>query len=84
LGRDAQRVWRYGDTTNGGAEIWVSSDAGACLSCHQQYLTDSGKSHIETNGGILDGTSADDVKQRAAETCNTCHTPAQLLKVHGN
>ncbi|MDF0534346.1 OmcA/MtrC family decaheme c-type cytochrome [Shewanella sp. A32] len=84
LGRDPDRAWRYGDTANNGAEIWVSSDAGVCLSCHQQYLTDAAKSHIETNGGILDGSSISDVQQRAAETCKTCHTPSQLMEAHGN
>ncbi|TWU68095.1 cytochrome C [Shewanella algae] len=84
LGRSPDRVWRYGDTNNGGAEIWVSSDAGSCLSCHQKYLSDTAKSHIETNGGILDGMNEADVRNRAKESCATCHTPAQLMKVHGN
>ncbi len=84
LGRAPERVWRYGDITNGGADIWVSSDAGACLSCHQKYLSDATKSHITTNGGILDGTSAADVQTRAAESCATCHTPTQLREAHGN
>ena len=81
LGRASNRVWRYGDTTTG-ADIWVSSDAGACLSCHQKYLKDSGAAHIQANGGILDGMDAADVRTRAAETCATCHTPAQLLGIH--
>ncbi|ABS07726.1 OmcA/MtrC family decaheme c-type cytochrome [Shewanella baltica] len=84
LGRQPNRTWRYGDINNNGADIWVSSDAGACLSCHQKYLTDATKSHIETNGGILNGSSAADVQTRASESCATCHTPAQLSKVHGN
>lgn len=83
LGRSSDRVWRFGDLTDG-HDIWVSSDAGACLSCHQRYLTEAVTSHIETNGGIIDGTSKDDVKQRAAETCRTCHTVNQLLEAHGN
>ncbi len=81
LGRASDRVWRYGDTTTG-VDIWVSSDAGACLSCHQKYLKDSGAAHIQSNGGILDGMDADDVRTRAAETCATCHTPTQLLGIH--
>lgn len=82
LGRASERVWRYGDTSTG-ADIWVSSDAGTCLSCHQKYLSEAGASHIETNGGILDGTSVDDVRTRAAEACSTCHTPTQLRSIHG-
>ncbi|WP_417761986.1 OmcA/MtrC family decaheme c-type cytochrome [Shewanella sp.] len=82
LGRSADRVWRFGDAT--GNDIWVSSDAGACLSCHQPYLTDATRSHIETNGGIINGTSKEDVQNRAAETCRTCHTVDQLLEAHGN
>ncbi|ODR86678.1 OmcA/MtrC family decaheme c-type cytochrome [Shewanella xiamenensis] len=84
LGRSPERVWRYGDITNNGADIWVSSDAGACLSCHQKYLSDAAKSHIETNGGILNGSSAADVQTRASESCATCHTPSQLMEAHGN
>ncbi|KFZ38083.1 cytochrome C [Shewanella mangrovi] len=83
LGRAPDRVWRFGDLTDG-HDIWVSSDAGSCMSCHQQYLTEATISHIETNGGIIDGASIDDVKQRAAETCKTCHTVSQLLEAHGN
>lgn len=84
LGRAPERAWRFGDINNKGADIWVSSDAGACLSCHQKYLSDAAKSHIETNGGILDGKDAKDVQTRASESCATCHTPAQLSEVHGN
>lgn len=84
LGRSPERAWLYGDIKNNGAEIWVSSDAGACLSCHQKYLSDAAKSHIETNGGILNGTSAADVQTRASESCATCHTPSQLMEAHGN
>lgn len=85
LGRSSDRIWTYPNMETFDKEgIYVSSDAGACLSCHQKYLSDSGKAHIETNGGILDGTSAEDVRERAAETCATCHSPKQLLEVHGN
>ncbi|WP_443018548.1 multiheme c-type cytochrome, partial [Shewanella sp. ZOR0012] len=84
LGRSPERAWRFGDINNNGAEIWVSSDAGACLSCHQKYLSDAAKSHIETNGGILNGSSAADVQTRASESCATCHTPSQLMEAHGN
>ncbi|MGL6124209.1 MAG: multiheme c-type cytochrome, partial [Shewanella sp.] len=84
LGRSPDRTWRFGDIKNPGTEIWVSSDAGTCLSCHQKYLSDAAKSHIETNGGILDGTDAADVQKRASESCATCHTPAQLMQAHGN
>ncbi|WP_372930060.1 OmcA/MtrC family decaheme c-type cytochrome [Shewanella putrefaciens] len=84
LGRAPERAWRFGDINNNGAEIWVSSDAGTCLSCHQKYLSDAAKSHIETNGGILNGTSAVDVKNRASESCATCHTPSKLMEAHGN
>lgn len=83
LGRATERTWRYGDMMTGD-DIWVSSDAGACMSCHQKYLSDSGKSHIETNGGILDGISAEDVQNRAKETCSTCHSPESLMQSHGN
>ena len=83
LGRAPERTWRYGDMLTG-EDIWVSSDAGACLSCHQKYLSESGKSHIETNGGILDGTSAADVKNRAAEACQTCHSPEKVMALHGH
>ncbi|AQS37062.1 decaheme c-type cytochrome, OmcA/MtrC family [Shewanella psychrophila] len=83
LGRAPERTWRYGNMMTGD-DIWVSSDAGACMSCHQKYLSDSGKSHIETNGGILDGISAEDVQNRAKETCSTCHSPEKLMQLHGN
>ncbi|QFU22010.1 OmcA/MtrC family decaheme c-type cytochrome [Shewanella eurypsychrophilus] len=83
LGRAPERTWRYGDMLTG-EDMWVSSDAGACMSCHQKYLSDSGKSHIETNGGILDGISAEDVQNRAKETCSTCHSPEKLMELHGN
>ncbi|WP_076408530.1 OmcA/MtrC family decaheme c-type cytochrome [Shewanella sp. UCD-KL12] len=83
LGRATERTWRFGDMMTGD-DIWVSSDAGACMSCHQKYLSDSGKSHIETNGGILDGISAEDVQNRAKETCSTCHSPESLMQSHGN
>ncbi|MBE7214351.1 OmcA/MtrC family decaheme c-type cytochrome [Shewanella benthica] len=85
LGRSPERVWTYPnmETFDKGG-IYVSSDAGACLSCHQKYLSDSGKSHIETNGGILDGISAEDVQNRAKETCSTCHSPEKLMELHGN
>ncbi|QYJ77726.1 OmcA/MtrC family decaheme c-type cytochrome [Shewanella acanthi] len=84
LGRAPERTWRYGDINNSGADIWVSSDTGACLSCHQKFVTDSIKAHIEGNGGVLDGTSAEDAKSRASESCSTCHTPTQLRSAHGN
>lgn len=83
LGRAPERTWRYGNMLTG-EDIWVSSDAGACMSCHQKYLSDAGKSHIETNGGILDGVDADDVRNRAAETCQTCHTPEKVMALHGH
>lgn len=81
LGRSPDRAWRYGDAN--GNDIWVSSDAGACLSCHQKYLSDSGKSHITTNGGILDGVDAADVQHRAKETCSTCHSAEKVIELHG-
>lgn len=85
LGRAPERVWVYGDLNNNSqTAIYVSSDAGTCLSCHQKYLSDAAKSHIETNGGILNGTSAADVQTRASESCATCHTPSQLMEAHGN
>ncbi len=83
LGRASDRVWRFGHKVTG-EDIWVSSDAGTCLSCHQKYLSDAGVSHIETNGGIIDGTSEEDVHTRASETCSTCHTPEQIMSLHGN
>lgn len=84
LGRSPDRTWQFGDINNAGAPIWVSSDAGACLSCHQKYLSDAAKSHIVTNGGILDATKAEDARTMASESCATCHTPAQLMEAHGN
>ncbi len=81
LGRSPDRAWRYGDAN--GNDIWVSSDAGACLSCHQKYLSDSGKAHITTNGGILDGVDAADVQNRAKETCSTCHSAEKVIELHG-
>ncbi|ACA87395.1 OmcA/MtrC family decaheme c-type cytochrome [Shewanella woodyi] len=82
LGRSPDRAWRYGDAD--GNDIWVSSDAGACLSCHQKYLSDSGKAHITTNGGILDGVDAEDVQNRAKEACSTCHSPEKVMELHGH
>ncbi|MCD8549701.1 MAG: OmcA/MtrC family decaheme c-type cytochrome [Shewanella xiamenensis] len=85
LGRAPSRTWIYPNlATYDKAGVWVSSDAGACLSCHQKYLSDAAKSHIETNGGILNGSSAADVQTRASESCATCHTPSQLMEAHGN
>ncbi|SQH76066.1 putative decaheme cytochrome c, OmcA [Shewanella benthica] len=85
LGRSPERVWVYPDfDTQVTTAIWVSSDAGACMSCHQKHLDDAAKSHIETNGGILDGISAEDVQNRAKETCSTCHSPEKLMELHGN
>ncbi|MEL4244546.1 OmcA/MtrC family decaheme c-type cytochrome [Shewanella xiamenensis] len=85
LGRSPERAWIYPNMdTFDKAGVWVSSDAGACLSCHQKYLSDAAKSHIETNGGILNGSSAADVQTRASESCATCHTPSQLMEAHGN
>ena len=81
LGRAPERVWRFGDTTNNGADIWVSSDAGSCLSCHQKYISESGKNHIETFGGIINGASEDEARN-AVESCATCHTPTQLKTIH--
>ncbi|MCG9713674.1 OmcA/MtrC family decaheme c-type cytochrome [Shewanella insulae] len=84
LGRSPNRVWNYPNLeTKEKAGIWVSSDAGACMSCHQAHLSDAAKSHIETNGGIIDGVDADDVRTRAAETCQTCHTPEKVMELHG-
>jgi OmcA/MtrC family decaheme c-type cytochrome len=83
LGRSEQRVWRYADTDTG-ADVWVSSDTGACLTCHQQYITESTISHIESNGGIVDGMSEEDVHTRSAEMCSTCHTPARLTESHSS
>ncbi|WP_299788011.1 OmcA/MtrC family decaheme c-type cytochrome [uncultured Shewanella sp.] len=83
LGRAADRVWRFGDKLTG-EDIWVSSDAGTCLSCHQKYLSEAGVSHIKTNGGIIDGTDEQDVRTRASETCSTCHSPEQLMRLHAH
>jgi OmcA/MtrC family decaheme c-type cytochrome len=82
LGRATDRVWRYGDLETG-ADIWVSSDTGACLSCHQKYLTDAAESHIEINGGIIDGISEGDVHISASGICSTCHTVDRVTKTHG-
>ncbi|MEZ9819420.1 OmcA/MtrC family decaheme c-type cytochrome [Shewanella sp. 10N.286.45.A1] len=86
LGRATDRVWTYPSNPSEAksATIFVSSDAGTCLSCHQKYLSDAGKSHIVTNGGILDGTDAADVRNRAKEACATCHSPGQIKELHGN
>jgi OmcA/MtrC family decaheme c-type cytochrome len=85
LGRSPERVWNYPNLeTKDKMGIWVSSDAGTCLSCHQKYLSEAGKSHIETNGGILDGTDSADVLGRAKEACATCHSPEQIMELHGN
>ncbi|MDI5836817.1 OmcA/MtrC family decaheme c-type cytochrome [Shewanella xiamenensis] len=89
LGRAPERVWIYGDLSNNSqTAIYVSSDAGTCLSCHQKYLSASAKSHIVNNGGVLDGASTEDVlatlKATGGESCATCHTPAQLMEAHGN
>jgi OmcA/MtrC family decaheme c-type cytochrome len=82
LGRATDRVWRYGDIDTG-ADVWMSSDTGACLSCHQKYRTDATVSHIESNGGIVDGISEDDARNRASEICSTCHTVDRVTKTHG-
>ncbi len=85
LGRASDRVWHYPNlTTKDEAGIWVSSDAGTCLSCHQPYLNDAAINHIEVNGGILDGTDAADVRARAKETCATCHSTENVMALHGN
>ncbi|GIU07592.1 cytochrome c [Shewanella sp. c952] len=85
LGRSPERVWNYPNLdTKDKVGIFVSSDAGACLSCHQSHLSEAGNSHIETNGGILDGTSTTDVLNRAKEACATCHSPEQIMELHGH
>ncbi|ADN75563.1 decaheme c-type cytochrome, OmcA/MtrC family [Ferrimonas balearica DSM 9799] len=81
LGRAPERVWRYADAN--GQDLWVSSDAGACLSCHMKYLSDSGKAHIETYGAVLSSDKAF-VEANAAESCATCHNPDQIRALHGN
>lgn len=81
LGRAPHRVWRFADT-NTGADLWVSSDAGSCLTCHQKYLSESGKSHIESFGGIINGTDKQDVLSRTSESCATCHNPEQIKSIH--
>ncbi|MBV7316560.1 OmcA/MtrC family decaheme c-type cytochrome [Shewanella sp. NIFS-20-20] len=82
LGRVTDRAWQYADKE--GNPIWASSDAGTCLSCHQKYLSDAGKNHIESFGGIVDASSKEDAMSRSAESCSTCHTPEQVLQLHGN
>lgn len=82
LGRAPERAWRYADTH--GADIWMSSDTGACMSCHQKYLSDAGKAHIEGFGGIIDGQDKADVLTRQAESCATCHSPEQVRQLHGH
>ena len=82
LGRATDRVWRYGDIETG-ADVWMSSDTGACLSCHQKYRTDATVSHIESNGGIVDGISEEDARNRTSEICSTCHTVDRVTKTHG-
>ncbi|MCL1097430.1 OmcA/MtrC family decaheme c-type cytochrome [Shewanella gelidii] len=85
LGRSSDRVWHYPNLDTKDADgVWVSSDAGTCLSCHQPYLNDAAINHIEINGGIIDGVDADDVRTRAKETCSTCHSSEQVLSVHGH
>lgn len=77
LGRVPERTWIYpNSTTYDKAGVWVSSDAGACLSCHQKYLTDAAKSHIETNGGILNGSSTADITNSCIKLCNLPHASA--------
>lgn len=85
LGRSTDRVWHYPNLeTKDEAGIWVSSDTGTCLSCHQPYLDAAALSHIQVNGGITDGTDAADVRARAKETCSTCHSTDNVMQLHGN
>lgn len=82
LGRATDRAWRYADAE--GKDLWVSSDAGSCLSCHQKYLSDAGKAHIESFGGYMGPVEADAKAASAVESCSTCHNPTQINQLHGN
>lgn len=87
LGRSPDRVWRFatGDNSTGGAkDIFVSSDAGTCFTCHQKYLGESALAHMTTYGAVVDAETADEVRTNAKESCATCHSPEQLTTVHGH
>lgn len=83
LGRASERVWQ--DVNAEGEAVWASSDAGACLTCHRPtdpWFKESTRAHIETNGGVLDGTK--DEALLATESCSTCHSPEQVMQAHGH
>ncbi|MBW8182704.1 OmcA/MtrC family decaheme c-type cytochrome [Shewanella nanhaiensis] len=75
-------------------ETWyASSDAAACMSCHQKYLSDAAMSHIRSNGGyfgankdadhMVDVNDAANAKD-AKEACATCHSPEKIMAHHGH
>lgn len=70
------------DPTVNPVQTWyASSDAAACMSCHQKYLSDAAMSHMELNGAYFgeDKQSAKDAK----EACATCHSPQKVMQHHG-
>ncbi|MCG9747626.1 OmcA/MtrC family decaheme c-type cytochrome [Shewanella sp. Isolate8] len=64
------------------ATWYASSDAAACMSCHQKYLSEAAVAHMEGNGAYI---GADKASAKAArEACATCHTPEKLMHAHGH
>ncbi|WP_143165797.1 OmcA/MtrC family decaheme c-type cytochrome [Ferrimonas marina] len=84
LGRAPDRVWQYPTSKSDGTPVFVSSDAGACLSCHFGHLDETAVNHMQGYGAVLDGSDQLDVQTRSAESCATCHKPEQILEIHGN
>ncbi|MGS0676190.1 OmcA/MtrC family decaheme c-type cytochrome [Shewanella sp. 125m-1] len=97
LGRNAGQAHTVPSTQSPAAdetvETWyASSDAAACMSCHQKYLSDAAMSHIRSNGGyfgankdadhIVDVNDAGNAKD-AKEACATCHSPQKVMEHHG-
>ncbi|WP_205729128.1 OmcA/MtrC family decaheme c-type cytochrome [Ferrimonas sediminicola] len=65
------------------AETWYASpDVGACMSCHQKYLSDAAMSHMISNGGYFGDDKAQ--AQAAQEACAVCHTPDKVMAHHGH
>ncbi|MGS0690667.1 OmcA/MtrC family decaheme c-type cytochrome [Shewanella sp. 30m-9] len=73
--KEAKKLWIKENTW------YASPDAAACMSCHQKYMSDAALSHMTTNGAYF-GPEMSEAK-KAVETCSTCHSPEQVMQLHG-
>ncbi|MGS0680445.1 OmcA/MtrC family decaheme c-type cytochrome [Shewanella sp. 125m-7] len=86
LGRNAGQAHTIPNTQSPAADEevvpwYASSDAAACISCHQKYLSDAAMSHMELNGAYIGVDKA--MAKEAKEACATCHSPQKVMEHHG-